>query len=111
MLIIFILDTSKQVLWQTVNALMKCHIRWHHISLHCLLRYNQSSEIHHFIEILTGNPLKYKVPEKIHQNEKDYLDSSFISYFLLKPQFICFSYKCEVPEHSDDSARKFSLVD
>ena len=32
-----------------------------HQGLHCLLRLKQSSgtDIHHFIEILTGNPLKY----------------------------------------------------
>ena len=32
-----------------------------HLGLHYLLRYKSSgTEIYHFIEILTGNPLKYR---------------------------------------------------
>ena len=37
------------------------HMVAFHQSMHCLLRYKSSgTEIHHFIEILTDNPLKYK---------------------------------------------------
>ena len=39
---LFILETRKQVLWQTVKTQMKCHIRWHFIrvSTICLDKYN-----------------------------------------------------------------------
>ena len=62
-LTLFIMDTGKQVLWKTVKNLMKCHIRWHFISV-CTVC-SSGTEIHQSIEILTGNPLKYKMDNSI----------------------------------------------
>ena len=53
---LFILETPKRVLWQTDEMQHKEALLQ---GLHCVLRQKQSSgtEIHHFIEILIGNPL------------------------------------------------------
>ena len=48
-----ILETFKQVLWQTVKTQMKCHIRRHFIWVSTV----SGTEIHNFIEILTVNTL------------------------------------------------------
>ena len=55
--------TPEGVLLQTVKTQMKCRIinAAFHQGLHCLLRLKQSSgtEIHHYLENCTCDPLKY----------------------------------------------------
>ena len=77
---IFILDTSKQVLWQTVKTQLNCHIRWHFIRVCtvCSDKVNlRDRNIHPFIEILIDDT-KWTIPyflgqyvRIIHQNEED----------------------------------------
>ena len=58
---LFILDTGKQVLLQTVKTQMKCRIRRHFIRVSSVcLRLKQTSgiEICNFIEISTCDPIK-----------------------------------------------------
>ena len=57
----FILDIDKQVPFITARTQMTYRL------LHCLLRYKHSSgtDIHHYIEVLTDNPLKYKMDNSI----------------------------------------------
>ena len=63
---IFILGTGKQVLWLTVKIQMKCHIGISSGSaLFAKIYLFSGTEIHHFIESLTSNPLKYKTDNSI----------------------------------------------
>ena len=61
---LFILDTGKQVIWQKVKTQMKCRINRHFIRV-CNLCQDET-EIHHFIENLTGNAVKHKKENSIH---------------------------------------------
>ena len=54
----------KQVLWQTVMARKKCHINRGRHCLHRKLIFTDRK--HYFIEIMTGNLLKYKIDNSIH---------------------------------------------
>ena len=64
----FIIDSGKhgkQVLWQTVKTLIKCRILRNFIRVCAVseVKINLQTtdlEKHHFIEILTGNPIKTK---------------------------------------------------
>ena len=66
----FILDTDKHVIWQTVKTQMKCP------DLHCLLRLKQSSgtEILHFIEFSICDP--WTTPYLLYQYVWDMLENS-----------------------------------
>ena len=59
---LFILDTNIQVLEPIVKTKMKCRMRRHfnRICTICLFTIS-GTEINHFIESLTGNPLNYKM--------------------------------------------------
>ena len=59
-LTIYILETPKRVLWQTMKTQMKCsNNAAFHQGLHCLLRLNKGTEICHNLENSTCDPLKY----------------------------------------------------
>ena len=75
LLTLYVLVTHKCVLWQPGKTQIKCHIMWHFISLHCLLRQNQISEIaiKFYLEIITSDPSIYAMdhPKFIISNQKE----------------------------------------
>ena len=66
---LFILDTRKQVLRQTVKTQMKCRIRRHFIRVFTVCKDINNLQgqkfIHHYLEISNCDPLKYKMGKSI----------------------------------------------
>ena len=58
---LFILDTCKHVHWQTVRNNMEQWRIMRHLIRVCTSEQSSVTGAHHFISILTRNPLKYKV--------------------------------------------------